>query len=270
MAGDASARFSLVGTRSYPRRHGFPPHIQESMMIANTSSLSIASLLFLAANAHADFTTPDAYGWKRFDQSSAYFEWDDFSSASGGNTPDIGMFPTPLPSGWSEPDVVETTGTGFITSTGNIYSFSAASEFEVSFPNYGYSNKLFDTTVLVQIRTQGSELDTESLTIGNYSPVETTELDRITLGGSAGGYQVDTLFRFELRGNLDDYLLEFKAIASSMSLDKLAIDTFATSTLIAGPFSGTKANSSGTGPVPAPASATLVGLAACASKRRRR
>ncbi|RNC81105.1 MAG: hypothetical protein ED559_04710 [Phycisphaera sp.] len=240
-------------------------------MNANASNLSIASLLLLAANAHADFATPDDYGWQRFDQDSTYFEWDDFSNPLGGNTPDIGMFPNPLPTGWSEPDVVETTGTGFITSTGNIYSFAAATEFEVSFPNYGYGSKSFDTTVLVQIRTQGNELDPESLAIGSYSPVETTELDRISLGGGGpGGFQVDTLFRFELPGNFDDYLLEFKAIGSSMSLDKLAIDTFATSALVAGPFSGTKTNTDGTDPIPAPASATLIGLAACASTRRRR
>lgn len=229
---------------------------------------AIASLSLLGASAHADFVTPDAFGWQRESARSTYFEWDDFASALGDNSPDIGMFPTPLPTGWIEPDVVETTGTAFVTSTGNIYSFSAPTEFEVAFPNHNLGRKSFDTTVLVQIRTQGSEVDTESLTIGEYAPVETTELDRISLGGSAGGYLVDTLFRFEVTGNVDAYLLEFKAIASSMSLDKLAIDTFATSTVLTGPFSGTTTGTSG--PVPAPASVTLLGLGAVASWRRRR
>lgn len=189
------------------------------------------SALGWSSQANADLTTPTAFGWDRGDTDSAYFEWDFFFTTFGGNFPDVGVFPSPLPGSWPAPDVIETTGNGFITSTGNIYSFTDITEFEVMVPNYGRSESGLKTSVLVQLRTLGKEVDPASLMVDGHSPVETIELFREPIEGDFGGgfvqgFILETLFRFELTGNADDYLVEFKAIEPSMSLDRLAIDTF--------------------------------------------
>ena len=87
---------------------------------------------------------------------------------------------------------------------------------------------VFDTTVLVQIRTQGNEADAGSIRLnGVIEPVEITELFRETVGGPFGGALVDFLVRFEVDGNAAAYDVTFAAAASSMSLDRVAVDTFA-------------------------------------------
>lgn len=238
-------------------------------MTARTLHAFSIAAMSSASAANADFVTPDSYGWSRESENSFYAEWEFFESPTGGNTPDVGMFPTSLPTGWSAPDVVETTGTGFITGGGNIYSFSAPTEFEVSVPNYDLGRRPFGTTVLVQMRTLGSELDYETIQIGGISPIETTELNRTDVGGGFGGALVDVLFRFELLGNSADYLIEFEAAESSMSLDRLSIDTFATS-LLSTRSVGSSIRASSFGPVPAPGTAcALASLGLIATRRRR-
>ncbi len=198
-----------------------------------------AAALGWTSQANADLTTPTAFGWDRGDADSAYFEWDFFFTTFGGNFPDVGVFPSPLPVSWSTPDVIETTGNGFITSTGNIYSFTHITEFEVMVPNYGRSDSGLKTSVLVQLRTVGKEVDPASLRVDGQSPVETIELLREPIEGDFGGgfvqgFILETLFRFELIGNADDYLIEFKAIEPSMSLDRLVVDTFVSEGLCVG------------------------------------
>ncbi|MEO1533981.1 MAG: hypothetical protein AAFS11_00280 [Planctomycetota bacterium] len=235
-----------------------------------TAQRAIAAVVVGSAGvASADFVTPDSYGWSRGAENSFYAEWDFFESPFGGNIPSEGMFPSSLPAGWTMPDVVETSGSSFITGGGNIYSFSAITEFEVTVPNYDLGGKQFGTTVLVQMRTLGAELDYESIRIGSVSPVETIELDRTAVGGGLGGEMVDVLFRFDLNGNAADYLIEFESATSSMSLDRLAIDTFSTSRLSSANASGLF-RSSDAGPVPAPGAACLLAAGGLAVCRRRR
>lgn len=173
--------------------------------------------------ARAEFVTPNVYGWSRGSANSTYFAWDIFQSPSGPNPPDVGQWPVALPPSWTQPSVAESSGASFITGGGNIYSFSTPLDVEVNVPNYGRGSD-WTTTILVQVRTQGNELDYERMRVGSRRWVERVELDRQVLGGF-GGYLVDTLLRFEAPGNDTDYLLEFEAAASSMSLDRLTIDT---------------------------------------------
>ncbi len=164
-------------------------------------------------------------GWDRFAPDSAYLAWDFFFVASGGNSPDLGRYPNPLPTGW-QPDVVETSGFGFVTATGNIYGLAGPTDFEVTIPSYGLGEGM--TRVLVQLKTLGTELDYDSVRLDGKAPAEVRELYRFHLGPpqQGGGDDVETLFRFDLAGNASEYTLTFNAAEASMSLDIVAVDTW--------------------------------------------
>lgn len=166
------------------------------------------------------------YPWTRASSpSSTYAQWDIFTNPAGRNTPDIGQYiGGTLPPNSPAWDVVELSGTGIVTGSGNIYSFAAPPTFRVDVPSFDYGSA-YATTVLVQIRVQGTELDANSVVIGNILPTESVELARVSLGGQ--GFMVDWLFRFELQGNAAGYEVGFGAVEAHMSLDNVAIDTFA-------------------------------------------
>ncbi len=114
-----------------------------------------------------------------------------------------------------------------MTGGGNIYSFSVATDIDVIVPNYALGD-WFHTTVILQTRTEGSEIDYAAARIGNVPPAAKQELFREPLGGPFGdSFTVDYLFRWELLGNLAAYTIEFPASASSMSLERVAVDTLA-------------------------------------------
>ena len=187
----------------------------------------LAMCATLAANpAQAQgFVMPDDFGWSRGDADSTSFRWDDFASATLPNAPDIDAFPNPLPPGWASPTVTETSGTAFITSTGNIYSFTTLLEFEVVAPAELIAGGT--TTVLLQTRTQGREVDHATLFCNGVAPAEYVELYRFNLGPQDvfGGDLVDALWRFEVPAT-GTVTITFAATDLSMSLDKLEVDTF--------------------------------------------
>lgn len=222
------------------------------------AGLVIASGGWAGNSASAAFVTPDGAtypfeSWQRGDADSTYAEWGAGNTAATGFSDDsaaAGVQDVDSPNfnfNAATADVIETTGASFLTSGFNIYSFSAATFFDVTIPSYGYGNN-WNTRVVAQIRTQGTELDLSSVTLsgGNIgAPVAAShvaELHREALGGF-GGALVDTMFVWDVTDfNPASFLLEFNASGSSMSLDMLAVDTFA---------------------VPEPASVALVGLAGC-------
>jgi hypothetical protein len=183
-------------------------------------------MLNAAAATQAQFLQPDPLtdGWSRFDPSSSYAQWDFFFFISGGNPPDVGLFPNPLPTGWVDPDVRETTGTAFVTSTGNMYSFETVLEWEATMP--GQQVPGLGAVVLIQTRTLGRELDPVTMTVNGQGPVLVTELFRAPFGGIFGGDTVDTLWRFELPSSAPVYTWIAAALDTSVSLDALVIDTF--------------------------------------------
>ena len=176
----------------------------------------------MAGAAGADFITPDAFGWTRGDADSTYFEWDVFVSAFGGNDPDVGQFPVELPDGWVSPDVVETTGTAFITGSGNLYSPFGPIHVEVTVPNYGYGTG--QTTLLVQVKTQGNELDYDNVVAMGEAPVEVTFLTREL---SDQGYIVEVLYEFAIEGNPSEIVIGIPTADAHVSVDRIAVDTLA-------------------------------------------
>lgn len=197
----------------------------------------VAALVALAASpAIAAFVSPTQ--WVRSaDPRSTYQEWDKFVSSAGPNSPNspnvpVGAVvdaPPTNPNGTA--DLIETSGTSFVTGGGNIYSFAAATDFDVTVPNYSEPSASW-TTVLVQLSTLGSLLDSASVRVSSggttYQPVESALLFSQVLGGF-GGVQQDRWFEFHLPGNAASYLVEFNSVESSMSLDRVAVDTAWTS-----------------------------------------
>ncbi|HYF13986.1 MAG TPA: hypothetical protein VD971_02810 [Phycisphaerales bacterium] len=192
--------------------------------------LSVLAASALAPRAFGSFVAPDGtnFPWTRGSTpNSAYALWEVFTSPAGPNAPDAGVYvggslPAAAPS-WNAYD---TSGQSFVTGGGNIYSITAPTSIRVIAPNFDLGDSQ-TTTVLLQVRTQGTEILPSSVHIGGVAPVETVELSRQPLGGF-GGFTVDTLFRWELQGNAVSYEIRFDAAESSMSLDRVAVDTFTT------------------------------------------
>lgn len=187
---------------------------------------SIAAVAALTTSVSAqNFVTPDSYGWQRGDEATSYFEWDDFTSSSGPNAPDVAAMPSPLPAGWADPTCTETTGGSFVTSTGNIYSFGGILEFEIVTPAEPIEGGT--TTVLLQTKTQGREVDPATIECNGEAPVDTEELYRLFLGpdGIGGGSLVVTLWRFEVPAT-GTSVITFVADGESLSLDSIAVDSF--------------------------------------------
>lgn len=185
-----------------------------------------------AGAARADFIPPDTYGWSRGAERSTYFEWDIFVDPDGGNVPDVDQFPDPLPSGWVDPDVVVTSGSAVVTGSGRIYSPVGAINLQVTTPNYGEGAT---TTLLLQVRTIGTELDYAAVMAEGQLPVEIVEISRQS--GSMG-FEVETLFQFELSGNQDAYVFDVPTVEAHCSIDGIAVDTLAGGDACVADFNG--------------------------------
>lgn len=223
--------------------------------------LLLSSAIFgIARNASASILTPT--NWIRSSAGTTYGEWNVFNSPTAPNSPDVaGAFD---PNGTQT--VTETSGGSFITSGGNLYSFSVPLQLNVIIPQYGLGAGSY-TTVMFQTRTLGTEADYDNVKLvyndGSSDitilPVFRIESDRIALGGF-GGSQVDVAYLFQVPYSPASLKLQFPAAGSSMSLDVIAVDTITTSA--AAGFVAT--------PVPEPASLGLLCVMTGAMLKRRR
>jgi PEP-CTERM motif len=151
----------------------------------------------------------------------------------------------------------------FLTSGGNIYSPSAIVSPRITIPNNidGITGNQIDgvTNFVLQIRTLGlPDLSSFRLTdpvsgslLSPTSPI--TELGTLSFNNGFGtSTYYDHLVRFQATGNADLYQIDFTSAGTSLSLDRIAVDTF---------FSPTA--------VPEPSSLVLMGLASLIAFRRR-
>ena len=191
-----------------------------------TVALQTASLILaMAPPVSAAFIAPS---WRPADFAQAaatlttHQGWDAFASPSGPNNPDTADL---NPNGVA--DAFETSGMSFVTGGGNIYSPTVAITMQVRVPGFGPSAE--PTEFIVQLRTQGNELDTASLQIDGQPAADLegyayTELERVPLGGF-GGSLVEHRFAFTLPDSASDYTLTWQGAQSSVSQDAIAIDT---------------------------------------------
>jgi hypothetical protein len=165
----------------------------------------------------ADFLVPEFRGAPL----STYQQWQIFTTTSGPNFPD---FADQNPNGTAT--LIETTGGAFVTSGGNIYSFAVATHFVVVIPDFDLGPQA-SSRFVVQIRTLGTTVDLSSVSMNGIIAESAELLYEEPLGGF-GGVLRDWKFEWVgLSGNLPMNVLEFSAEGSSMSLDRLAVDTLA-------------------------------------------
>lgn len=176
----------------------------------------VLALTAFAGNALADFLTPSFRGLA----DTTYQAWDVFTSLEGPNPPDVALS---NPNGI--PNVRELTGAGFVPSSGNLYVQAGVGDFEATVPDYNLGGG-FVTNVVVQVRTQGSTLDLDSVLWNGMAWDESELLFEQPLGGGFGGVVQDWMFAWNLLpGSTAVNVLTFQAADLSLSLDRLSIDT---------------------------------------------
>jgi hypothetical protein len=204
------------------RRRAGPPVTQLSRKVSTMRlSIALGATLWVAAiasKATAAFIVPDFRG----SPNSTYQEWDVFTSAlNGPNTPDVANINTN-----GSAQLFQRIPGAFLTGGGNIYSFSTPVRFDVTVPDFDLGTSFFTTAVL-QIRTLGTLLDLDSVTFNGIAPDSSQLLSSTPLGGF-GGVLEDRLFRWNnVSGNVGLNEFAFASAQSSLSLDRLSIDTVA-------------------------------------------
>ncbi|MDP1662764.1 MAG: hypothetical protein Q8L55_12695 [Phycisphaerales bacterium] len=202
-----------------------------------------------ASVAMADFHVPNGinYGWVRgVTPGSTYAQWESFVSIGGPNNPDVGQSVVGTLAAGAQPFNVTAAGAlTVVAGSGNLYSGFAPTAVTMTVP--GFNWPAGTTTLLLQVRTVGTEINGATLNIGGVVPTTVTELSRISMG--AQGAQVETLYRFDLPSDVSTYTVLFSSVTSHFSVDRVAIDTFT---------------------VPTPGAAVVLGLAAFGAARRRR
>ncbi|MBI4581205.1 MAG: hypothetical protein HY718_15995 [Planctomycetes bacterium] len=206
------------------------------------------AMAVIAASAQAAFNAPAT--WTRGQAGTTYQEWNVFTSATAPNSPDVGSF---NPNGTA---TVTNATDGFIAGGENIYSPFGPLDIDVAVPDYAAGSSV--TTVILQTRTLGAEINMGTMNIGGVTPVDQGELLREALGGP-GGYAVETWFKFHLPYSAPSFTVEFAATGPHMSLDRVAVDSITGPTYLPEP-----------NPVPEPVMASLLGLGMvlCGARRR--
>jgi hypothetical protein len=179
---------------------------------------------------------PDFTAYTNGESNSTFAHYDNFNLCAGTypgpfTDADLGTFHPPR-----IPDVrlTENTGLGFVTGSGNIYSFDTATDFTAIVPSYNRGNG-WNTLIWLQFRTLGSELDFDGLTLsykdGN-NVIQVLDVQDAILfeeilrePDGFGGFTVETVVAFDISYNPRITTVNFAASAPSMSLDQFRVDT---------------------------------------------
>lgn len=168
------------------------------------------------------FRTPDQAvwgGWTRGDDGTHYAEWDLFiDSAVHGErtaTPDIGQ--------QSANDIHLQWNPGtFVTSTGNLYSFSVPQQFTIRLPELNATNAL---RAVLQLETQGPQIDYDGVKLNGRQPdfnaVAFIDTEFETVAGKTE--LVHNVFYWDLSESDTELVFRFDGSAH-MSLSQVAVD----------------------------------------------
>lgn len=127
---------------------------------------------------------------------------------------------TPEVAGSGVASVKENTAQAFLTGGGNIYSFSAATNFTATLA--GSTSGLFD--VYLRIATLGTAPIATALLNGVSATITTTNVGSL---GGFGGEELESYWKWSDVSGSALYTFQFGASGSSLSLDQLALATVA-------------------------------------------
>jgi hypothetical protein len=209
-----------------------------------------AGLACVCSVASADFFAPNGVNapWTRgVTGFSAYAQWEVFTSVAGPNAPDAGHIEVGVLPALPAFNVAASGATASVLGSGNIYSAGNPLSVTVTFPSFGFGAGV-PTYVILQTRTQGTEINPATMLINGLAPTSVTELSRVSLGPQ--GAMVDTAWRWDLPASAPSYAITFTSGGPFFSLDRVAVDEFAE--------------------IPGPGAAGLIGLGILGVSRRRR
>ena len=194
------------------------------MRLGLNEKIAVVLPLVLAGAVSAEPVLPTL--WTPGDAGSTAQAWDIFQSTTA-STPDVlNLNPNGTATAYDD----NAPGNGaFITSGGNIYSFSGVVAPSADIPHYGSAGGNF-TTVLVNFTTYGevTNITTATLTDGtttfDYTNAVLTDEDTTNLG--QGGYEQDFWVQFNVPGSAASYTFHAEASGSSLSLNEFRVDTF--------------------------------------------
>jgi len=187
------------------------------------SLLALGSLPLRAQELFPNLLTPGFRG----DSGTEYTGWNIFTE------PYLGLNHGDVAAAASNPTLVQNlTSTAFLTSGFNIYSFSAATGFEIANNTSGTMGAL--GTVVFQFDALGTFLDYSTIKL-NYSggsislnPTSIISESRVISGGF-GGYTNRAAMQWNLTGlGITDYTISFQSLGSSTSFNSASLDTSTT------------------------------------------
>jgi hypothetical protein len=203
-------------------------------------SFALALVFPTVAPAQLILPPTSPISWSPGHPDTTAHHWNNFAAPGAGVypgpfTPDVAAFAPGLPAA----TLTETTGGGFLTGGGNLYSPGTALAFNVQLPAYNRSalpGPGWQTTVFVQTRSLGTEIDYAGLTLAwteagvpqslaSAAAFFTQELERTPLGGF-GGFAVSRIWGFNVPYSPAGFTLGFAAAGTSLSLDQVRVDTF--------------------------------------------
>lgn len=249
-------------------RASFSAHLTVGLLVLTALKPAVAEI----APAPLD----DRFGWTRGDTNAHHVGWTSFQDELGtGAAFDfepvvLDTTPDSLSAG-STGEIRETgSAGGFISSSGGIYSFSAALQFRNLLSGAGLDTGF--TRVVAQVQTWGTEFDPTTLQLSSstqttpLAPQYVQELGRTVLGDAPQGdgdvIQVDTLLLWDLAGSDAAYTIGFSALGPHMTFKEFHGDVFSQSAAFVTPVA-----------VPEPSGLLALGVsgvAALAVRRRKR
>ncbi|MEM6393764.1 MAG: PEP-CTERM sorting domain-containing protein [Planctomycetota bacterium] len=242
---------------------------------------SPAELGFIPGSANSTYAQWDVFGVAFFDPAPvgiAYSPND--SSDSISQVPDAPG--DPVDAG-SLSTVIQNTSGAILTSGGNIYSFSSVVDFDIAVFNADADGTPIDftpdvdtvTRIVMQTQTLGNVPDFDSITldikdaqgeiiVAEIAPDEAGILGTGSTGSPFGGILLNYAAVWDVVGIPDaEYNINFTAAGTSLSLDRLRVDTFVSPTALSDVGINFQA-------IPEPTSAAALGLGLFLLGSRRR